>query len=193
MPYPTDHKRQTRERILDSAAELFAARGYDNVSIDQVMTRAGLTRGAFYAHFASKGELYAEALLSAANRTPLATTRPESGREREWIAGLIRGYLSGEHVAGGGTRCPMAFLVTDVAVREAPVRQTYTAIFQRMREALARAARSYSDCGEGEVLAATAMMIGAVAVGRALDDPAAVDELLEGCHATARRLLACDE
>ncbi|HKK06358.1 MAG TPA: TetR/AcrR family transcriptional regulator [Gammaproteobacteria bacterium] len=192
MPYPATHKQNTRARILDSAADLFAGRGYDNVSIDDVMRHAGLTRGAFYAHFASKGELYAEALLSAAAKTTLAATQPQPGAEREWIAGLIRGYLSGEHVSGTSVRCPMAFLVTDVAVREAPVRQTYTAVFQRMRERIARAASAYSDCGEDEVLAATAMMIGAVAIGRALDDPAAVDELLDSCHATARRLLACD-
>lgn len=192
MPYAKTHKQDTRLKILDSAVELFTSRGYENTSIDDVMTHARLTRGAFYAHFASKSELYAEALLSAAARTRLASTLPEEDGERTWIAGLVREYLSRAHVDGAGTRCPLAFLVTDVAVREAPVRRTYTRIFKKMNERIRRATRRYAACDEQDVLATTAMMIGAVAIGRALDDPAAVNQLLAGCRRTARRLLACD-
>lgn len=192
MPYPKTHKQNTRRKILDSAVELFTSQGYDNTSIDQVMAHAQLTRGAFYAHFASKSELYAEALLSAAAKTKLASTAPDSRGERAWIDGLIRGYLSQGHLDGTSAPCPLAFLATDVAVREAPVRKTYTTIFKKMNERIRRATRRYADCDNEDVLAATAMLIGAVAVGRALDDPAAVRRLLSSCRETARRLLACD-
>lgn len=192
MPYAKTHKQNTRLKILDSAVELFTGRGYENTSIDDVMAHAQLTRGAFYAHFASKSELYAEALLSAAAKTKLASTAPDAGGERAWIDGLIRGYLSEDHLDGTSTSCPLAFLVTDVAVREAPVRKTYTRIFKKMNERIRRATRRYAACDDKDVLAATAMLIGAVAIGRALDDPAAVRRLLDGCRRGARRLLACD-
>jgi AcrR family transcriptional regulator len=51
---------QTREMILDAAARLFASRGYGQTSIDAVIAEAGLSKGAFYHHFASK-----EALLGS--------------------------------------------------------------------------------------------------------------------------------
>ncbi|MEU3051062.1 MULTISPECIES: ScbR family autoregulator-binding transcription factor [unclassified Streptomyces] len=53
---------RTRELILEAAGEVFAERGYDGATISDVYTRAGLTKGAFYFHFASKEEL-AEAIL----------------------------------------------------------------------------------------------------------------------------------
>ena len=47
MPWNAEHKTQSRERILSSAAQLFSHHGFDSVSIDDVMTHAGLTRGLF--------------------------------------------------------------------------------------------------------------------------------------------------
>ena len=49
-----------RERILDAAVALFAEQGYDATSVTQVIERAGLTKGGFYHHFASKDELLYE-------------------------------------------------------------------------------------------------------------------------------------
>lgn len=53
---------QTRERLLQSAARVFASRGYDGASIGELTTEAGLSRGALYAHFDSKAELFAATL-----------------------------------------------------------------------------------------------------------------------------------
>ncbi|HEY2299224.1 MAG TPA: TetR/AcrR family transcriptional regulator [Jatrophihabitans sp.] len=50
----------TRDRVLDVAAELFADQGYDATSVAQVIERAGLTKGGFYHHFASKDALLYE-------------------------------------------------------------------------------------------------------------------------------------
>lgn len=49
-----------RTRVLDAAVELFADRGYDGTSIAQVITRAGVAKGGFYHHFASKEALLYE-------------------------------------------------------------------------------------------------------------------------------------
>ena len=67
MPWPATQRATTRQMILDSAARLFALEGFEKVSIDSIMESAGLTRGAFYSHFASKTELYTEAIRNAAN------------------------------------------------------------------------------------------------------------------------------
>lgn len=60
--YTEGHKKKTRDRILRHAAELLGEGGDWPPPIQQVMARAGLTHGAFYAHFRSKTEFAGAAL-----------------------------------------------------------------------------------------------------------------------------------
>jgi TetR/AcrR family transcriptional regulator, transcriptional repressor for nem operon len=69
MRYSKQHKQATRQRILDSARQLFATRGFAATSIEAIMRACALTRGGFYAHFRSKSELYREALERIEVRT----------------------------------------------------------------------------------------------------------------------------
>src|SRR5262245_65620506 len=62
MPYSPKQKRDTREKILESARRLFNRKGFAGVSIEEIMSDAGLTHGGFYRHFAGKEELYAAAV-----------------------------------------------------------------------------------------------------------------------------------
>ncbi len=48
----------TRSRLLDSARELFGERGYEATSIEAVLERSGVARGALYHHFTSKADLF---------------------------------------------------------------------------------------------------------------------------------------
>lgn len=80
-----EQRAQTRDRLLTAAARLFAAHGYDGVSIDAIAAEAGFTKGAFYSNFDSK-ELAFLALLdrhmtgeSAALETVLADVRKHGG------------------------------------------------------------------------------------------------------------------
>jgi AcrR family transcriptional regulator len=62
MGYSPEHSEATRRRVIDAAGHLFRKLGYDGASIDEIMSRAGLTRGAFYQHFKSKADLFAAAV-----------------------------------------------------------------------------------------------------------------------------------
>ena len=53
-----EKKAETRSRLLEAAAEVFAERGMQGASIDEVAERAGFTKGAFYASFESKEQLF---------------------------------------------------------------------------------------------------------------------------------------
>lgn len=48
---------KTRERILDAAQELILDHGYGATTVDAVVARAGITKGAFFHHFAAKADL----------------------------------------------------------------------------------------------------------------------------------------
>jgi TetR/AcrR family transcriptional repressor of nem operon len=59
MRYPAKETAVKHERIVKEASRLFRERGFENLSVGEVMKAAGLKHGAFYAHFGSKEELKA--------------------------------------------------------------------------------------------------------------------------------------
>ncbi len=50
-------KAQTRERLLEAAAQVYARRGFNGATLEEVASEAGFTKGAVYAHFGSKENL----------------------------------------------------------------------------------------------------------------------------------------
>jgi len=188
MPYTSTHKRQTRKKIIQSASKLFSQKGFDQVSINDLMTDAGLTRGAFYNHFNDKSSLYSEAIIYAALKSPLR----ESFRGRESddsLQALLDGYLSQGHVRQESIPCPLAFLVTDVSHRNPQVRSTYTQVYRNMIKLLTRLNFEKALPSRETLMAVTAMMVGAVAMSRALDDETIVDELLAACRTAGATML----
>ena len=92
---------ENRKRILDAAARLFRERGFESVTVAEVMSAAGLTHGGFYGHFDSK-----EALIDAA-----MAHRPSW--QQGWVTlespeRYADSYLSRQHRDGVGSGCQFA-------------------------------------------------------------------------------------
>ena len=109
MSYPAEHRHLTKQKIVRSARRLFNRRGFDTVSIDDVMADAGLTRGSFYSYFESKGDLYAEAVTQILNEKQLLSSDGVSidPRAVDSAAQFVRDYLSREHFEDIRT-CPLS-------------------------------------------------------------------------------------
>jgi len=54
-----ERAKETRRKLLLAAAEVFAEQGFSNATLSEIHTRAGMTKGALYFHFASKEEMAA--------------------------------------------------------------------------------------------------------------------------------------
>ncbi|HUK76594.1 MAG TPA: helix-turn-helix domain-containing protein [Thermoleophilia bacterium] len=81
--------RDTRQRILDAALDLFIEQGYEKTSLREVAERVGVTKAALYYHFASKDEIFRtlmRPLLDLQNQT-MALLEKQPTLE-EWSAGL---------------------------------------------------------------------------------------------------------
>ncbi len=85
----------TRSSLVDEAARLFAARGYAGTSLDEVVARAAVTKGALYHHFAGKQDLFRavferteEAAMAAIQQQMAAETDPWE-RARTGIGGFL--------------------------------------------------------------------------------------------------------
>jgi len=182
MPWPTEQKQRTRERIIESAVKLFSAQGFDNVAITDVMKDAQLTNGAFYAHFKSKQELYRKAITSAIKNSALAQDQEVD------VSKLLADYLDINHVQQKTAPCPLAFLATDVATREKEVQIAYTDVYNNFINILNKQlSHSLSRKRQNYVL--SALMIGGVAISRALSDEKIVLELLDACKEYGDELL----
>lgn len=53
-----EQREETRRRLLDAAGRIFARRGYEAASVEEIAELAGFTRGAFYSNFRDKDELF---------------------------------------------------------------------------------------------------------------------------------------
>ena len=186
MPYTKAHKNSTRETILESSFRLFATKGFEGVTIDGLMNNCGLTRGAFYAHFDSKAELYREALKFRASSTKLANLKPDGISNKQWLSLLLNTYLSLEHVKGERSlSCPLAFLATDINMQDKAIKTAYADVYYGMNTAIMEYASSYCDCDEQDIFSVTAMMIGAVAIARTLQSQDSIENLLAACRREA--------
>src|SRR5258708_12752498 len=114
MRYPAGHKQSTHERILVAGAALLRRAGVERASVGRVMSRAGLTVGGFYAHFASKRALVGEAMGWV-----LARKRSDWLRDLEALRGpafldaFVRRYLSRHHRDLVEQGCPLPAVLSE--------------------------------------------------------------------------------
>jgi TetR/AcrR family transcriptional regulator, transcriptional repressor for nem operon len=174
--YSSEHKAQTRNRILSAADRVMKARGVDAASVDAVMREAGLTVGGFYAHFASKEALAQESLLASLERSVermLASLAPVADA-REWVRVLIRHYLAQADDPDLEHACPMTLFLADVARGDVAWQNAFA---ERTGVLLDRIAAHFPEVpGMSRRQAALAVYtscVGAVVVARAVAAPEA--------------------
>src|SRR5687768_13299497 len=107
-----------RQKILDAASRLFRERGFNDVSVAEVMEAAGLTHGGFYGHFKSKDDLIAQALAHALEQ--ITPDDPD-------LPGFVANYLSSQHCADVAAGCPVAALGVETARQGPAARAAMTA------------------------------------------------------------------
>ncbi len=150
------------------------------------MADAGLTNGAFYAHFAPKDDLVAHVvpheLRTLADRCD--TLRPG----REGLEDFVRGYLSPEHRDRPGTGCPSAALLDEIGRSADGTKQAYTeGATAIMEEIAARLATADPQAARGRAIGRFTMMVVTLQLSRALADRAFTDDVSSGESRTLAR------
>ena len=171
---------ENRNRILMEASRLFRERGFEAVSVAEVMKAAGLTHGGFYGHFKSKDDLIAQAAL-AASAPILEGWREEAQADGPAALKAIAGrYLSSEHRDGRGEGCVMAALGPEIARLDAAARGPVTEVAQGIVEVLQALTPGDSPAERRRRAIATyAGWVGAMVLARASADEAFSREVLE--------------
>lgn len=178
---PVRSKEATHERIVETAARAIRRSGYDGASVADIMKEAGLTHGGFYAHFASREAMLAEAADRAGAEAVAASEHiAASAPPEQALQVLLRAYLSKEHLESPEIGCPVASLGSEMPRQAQEVRRAATRRIKEMIDVIARQSPDWGQPGAHErALATTSTMVGALVMARAVDDPKLSDALLK--------------
>jgi AcrR family transcriptional regulator len=187
MPHPAGKKAESRARILASAGQGFRRHGYGGLGVDGLAKAAGVTSGAFYAHFKSKAEAFRETvrtgMLDLAHG--IAGMRDAGGG---WPVRFVEFYLTDRRTCDLGEACALQSLTGEVERADEDTRNGYT---EGLREAIATLETGMADGTDPErraqAIALLALISGGVSMARAVNDPALSDEIIAALRSAASR------
>src|ERR1700745_1491248 len=135
MRYSLEHKARNREKILAMAARSIREHGGDTSGIGTVMKMVGLTKGGFYRHFASKDDLFVEAVARAFDDMGTGMLEvAKSAPKGQALRAIIERYLSTSHANSPGMGCVFAALGPELARKPLSLRKQIEAIRDAYRE-----------------------------------------------------------
>lgn len=192
MRYSSEHKAQTRDRVLKEAAAVLRASGPDRLGVAEVMNRAGLTHGGFYAHFANRDELLSEAVgYMFRDRYEHFFSDGETAEPRVALQRFVDNYLSARHCKARDTGCPIPILAGELHRLPAKAQGRFDQAVNRLTQGVAVLLdRMGVEGAQARAASAVAEMVGAVAIARTLASPVAAGELLLAAKASVEEKLA---
>jgi TetR/AcrR family transcriptional repressor of nem operon len=184
LRYDGEHKSVTRARVLSEAAREIRAKGPAGVAVQAIMARAGLTHGGFYAHFASKDDLVAEAIgqmfVEARDRFDRSVAGDDPAAA---LRSYIAFYLSAKHRDAREHGCPLAALSSDLPrlgdISRARFGEGVARLGGWLADALARHGVADAANAGSTMLS---QMVGALSLARSVADMDQSDAILEAAR-----------
>jgi AcrR family transcriptional regulator len=176
----------TLERLIDAALTLFGEAGYERATIDRIVAGAGYSKGAFYAHFKSKEELFLfilERRLQHNLARVKALCRME-GSARAWLERVLRTLLNFSAESKGMRSLSMEYMAN--GMRHPEIGRRISAMHARWRDLFAQTLRESEEYRDGrmrgtpEAIAATlvAMVDGFIVQIGMEEDPSSKETLM---------------
>ena len=164
MPWAADHKENSRIRLLDVLGKAFRRSGPSGTGVDGLAREAGMTSGAFYGHFKSKKEAFADVVELGVDkfRQGVAHFISQSPGRSIWIENLAAFYLGKGHRAAIESGCALPSLSVDVARADTRTRRIYANGLRRTVDEMVAA-----GLDRDKAWSLTSELVGAVVLARA--------------------------
>lgn len=176
-------KEQTRARILDAASQSFRSSGYAGTGVDGVAKAAGVTSGAFYAHFGSKDGAFEAALATGLDEVIESIPNFQTEFGPDWVSAFADYYLGEAHRKDLACGCAMTTLSPEVARADPDVHMAYEAKMSRIVGLIADGLDGDSDeARRARAWAMLSTLIGGLTLSRAVANP----DLANGIAVAAR-------
>ena len=177
MRYSSTHKQDTRDKLLDSSRAIAKKGGFDSTGIDALMAAIGLTGGAFYSHFKSKGDLFG-AIVEREMDNSTAMLAGDDASAPDHVAKCLRSYLSTNHALHPESGCALTTLGPEIARAPPAVRATV----ERSLKKLQRGWSERLDGDRDKAWALLAQCVGAIVMARAVESETTRQEILASCR-----------
>ncbi|MGH1350119.1 MAG: TetR/AcrR family transcriptional regulator [Methyloligellaceae bacterium] len=180
MARKTKHKERTRERIISSAIQLIRKNGLKKLGVAEVMNEAGLTHGGFYAHFANKDELIAEAVNQMCSDTISQLKKYFEGKDPEQgLKDYINFYLSAKHRDGQIEGCFIPILTGNLPHLSEVSRRRFGEGLGLLIDFLFSFVRNIDESyDEATATSLMSEMVGAVKMAQAVQNPDQSDKII---------------
>lgn len=166
----SSRKEITHTRIVETAARAIRRSGYHGTGVADIMKEAGLTHGGFYAHFASRDAMLAEAADRAGEETITIAKRVFAEvPDDQALQALMQVYLSNDHMANIETGCSLAALGSEMPRQAPEVRKASTCRVREMVGLIKNKLADQSNAYE-KALVMVSTMVGTLLLSRAVDD-----------------------
>ena len=180
---PKGSNSDAKERLAAAAGRSFRSGGYGGVGVDGLAKQAGLTSGAFYAHYGSKAEAFRRSVRDGVHDLAEGILRFHEGGG-DWVAGFIDFYLTERVSCDIGESCALQSLSVDVARAGDDVRSDYGAELNLAIDALALGVG-----GRDRAIALLALLSGGVSMARAVNSPKLADEIVASLRVAAAAIV----
>lgn len=186
MRYTPEHREETRRSILQAAGRRFRKHGYAGIGVDGLAKEAGVTSGAFYAHFSSKEEAFTHAVAEGIRELTEGVEQLQREHGDKWIEKFVDFYMGTKRTCELGEACAMQALTPEVMRADAHVRSVYEEEIKLVVEAIAKGLQhgSLSE-RRARSWALLCLLSGAVSTARALNNSALANQVARSVRSAA--------
>jgi AcrR family transcriptional regulator len=179
-------KQQTRRRMIDAASQNFRSKGYAGVGVDGIAKDAGVTSGAFYAHFGSKDGAFSATLDAGLDEVIEAIPEFQRTAGSEWIRTFVDYYIGKRHRDDLAHGCAMTTLSPEVVRAGPEMRAAYEAKMKKIADLVANGLEGSSkeEC-RSRAWALLGTLIGGLTMARAVKTRKATEEIASAIRAAA--------
>ena len=179
-------KEETRKKMLEAAGRGFRSHGYAGIGVDGLAKEAGVTSGAFYAHFGSKDMAFDAALAEGLDEAIDAVPKFQSEHGTEWVKAFADYYMGKRHRSDLSCGCAMATLTPEVVRSNPDLHAAFEKKMTLIADLIARGLAGSSDEDRrARAWAMLGLLIGGINVARAMKSTKVANEVAEAIKSTA--------
>lgn len=188
MAHRAGQKEESRAKILRSAGRGFRSSGFGGTGVDGMAKDAGVTSGAFYAHFKSKNDAFREAVIDGLDEFTQAVKQLQDQLGERWRTALIDFYLGERRTCKPEETCALQSMSSDVARADDKVKKAYEGEFKQLVDAVAAGLHGSAKAKREEAVALLALLAGGVTLARAVNDSEYSKEIATAVRKAALQL-----
>ncbi|WP_282607695.1 TetR/AcrR family transcriptional regulator [Pelagibius sp. Alg239-R121] len=186
MRYKPGQKEETRQRMLEAASRGFRSQGYAGIGVDGLAKAAGVTSGAFYAHFGSKDAAFEAALVLGLDEVIEGIPAFQREHGAGWIEAFADYYLGKAHRDDHACGCAMTALTPEVVRGSREMQTLYEEKMIKIAKLMARGLRGGSEQDRlARAWSTLSVLIGGLTVSRAMPGTNTSERIAEAIKAAA--------